>query len=83
VHLVRCLLDEVFGSENFISLIAYDTTGGQTAEFLAASGDYLLLYVKERESAKFRVCSPRRWRASVQAPANGTISRVPMAGSTS
>ncbi len=53
VHLLRSLMDEVFGSDNFISLIAYDTTGGQTAEFLAASGDYLLWYAKERASTKF------------------------------
>ncbi len=28
VHLVRCLLDEVFGSENFCLMISYQKTGG-------------------------------------------------------
>src|ERR1700738_2495500 len=31
VHLVRCMLDEVFGSENFVSLITYTKTGGATS----------------------------------------------------
>ncbi len=26
VHLVRCLLDEMFGSENYVSLISFVTT---------------------------------------------------------
>src|SRR6266852_1640603 len=34
VHLVRSVLDEVFGSENFISLITYSKTGGATGEYL-------------------------------------------------
>lgn len=32
VHLVRCLMDEVFGTTNFVSLIAYTTTSGFTAK---------------------------------------------------
>ena len=28
VHLVRSLMDEVFGSENFVSLITFKTTSG-------------------------------------------------------
>src|SRR5205085_5157581 len=34
VHLVRCLMDEVFGSENFITEIVFQKTGGQTGDFL-------------------------------------------------
>ena len=30
VHLVRSLMDEVFGSENFVSLITFRTTSGFT-----------------------------------------------------
>jgi adenine-specific DNA-methyltransferase len=40
VHLVRCLLDEVFGAENFVSLIAFATTSGFEAATLARAGDY-------------------------------------------
>ncbi len=37
VHLVRCLLDEVFGSENFVSLINFATTSGFEASRLSRS----------------------------------------------
>ena len=40
VHLVRCVLDEVFGSENFVSLISFATTSGFEANELARGGDY-------------------------------------------
>jgi adenine-specific DNA-methyltransferase len=54
VHLVRSVLDEVFRSENFISLITFRKTGGATADFLAGTVDYLLWYAKSRSAAKFR-----------------------------
>ncbi len=54
VHLVRCLMDEVFGSENFVSLITYSTTAGATSEFLAGTTDYIVWYTKYREMTKFR-----------------------------
>ena len=50
VHLVRCVLDEVFGSENFVSLISFATTTGFETKELARAGDYLLWYAKNRES---------------------------------
>src|ERR1700746_1330856 len=31
IHLVRCLLDEIFGSDNFISQIGFHTTSGSTS----------------------------------------------------
>jgi len=50
VHLVRCVLDEVFGSENFVSLIAFATTSGfQTVE-LARGGDYIVWFGKNRSA---------------------------------
>ena len=54
VHLVRCLVDEVFGAENFISLITFRKTSGATAEFLAGGTDYLIWYAKDRAQAKYR-----------------------------
>ena len=54
VHLVRSLLDEVFGSENFVSLITFRKTAGQTAEFLPGTTDYLLWYAKQRDLMKYR-----------------------------
>ena len=54
VHLVRCVLDEVFGSESFVSLISFTTTTSQTSQFVPCVVDYILWYAKERISAKFR-----------------------------
>ena len=54
VHLVRCLMDEVFGSENFFSLIAFKKTGGLAAKGLSETCDYLIWYAKDKGSTKFR-----------------------------
>lgn len=54
VHLVRSLLDEVFGAENFVSLITFSTTAGATSEFLAGTADYILWFARDRERTKFR-----------------------------
>ena len=42
VHLVRCLMDEVFGSENFVAFITFKKTGGQTSNLLSPVSDYLV-----------------------------------------
>jgi len=54
VHLVRILMDEVFGRENFVSLITYGKTAGQTSDFLPGTSDYIVWYAKDRPRAKFR-----------------------------
>ena len=54
VHLVRCLLDEVFGSENFVSLVTFRKTSSATTDELAGISDYLLWYARERSSLKYR-----------------------------
>jgi len=54
VHLVRALMDEVFGSDNFISIIAFRKTSNLTAMYLPTSGDFILWYAKNRETAKYR-----------------------------
>ncbi|PZU51644.1 MAG: site-specific DNA-methyltransferase [Thauera sp.] len=52
VHLVRCLMDEVFGSENFVSLITFKKTGGQTSNLLAPVSDYIVWYARDVERVK-------------------------------
>lgn len=54
VHLVRCLLDEVFGSENFISLITVRKTAGLGTTGLPAVTDYLVWYGRDSEQTKLR-----------------------------
>jgi adenine-specific DNA-methyltransferase len=46
VHLVRSVLDEVFGSENFRSLITYRTSVPLTSVGLAGVTDFILWYAK-------------------------------------
>ncbi len=54
IHLVRCVLDEVFGSENFVSLITFQKTGATTGTTLAAVSDYMIWYSKNLETIKYR-----------------------------
>jgi adenine-specific DNA-methyltransferase len=54
VHLVRNLLDEVFGSENFISLITVQKMAGLASQFLKGACDYIVWYAKNIEQAKYR-----------------------------
>jgi len=54
VHLVRSVMDEVFGSENFCSQICFQKTGGATPTLLPTVADYLLWYAKQKPLVKFR-----------------------------
>ncbi len=54
VHLVRCLMDEVFGSENFISTITVSKTSGLGEAYLDCVADYIVWYSKDRTSLKYR-----------------------------
>ncbi|NML65550.1 site-specific DNA-methyltransferase [Hymenobacter sp. RP-2-7] len=54
VHLVRSLMDEIFGSSNFVSLITVKKTSARSAELLAGISDYLVWYAKSRDAIKFR-----------------------------
>jgi adenine-specific DNA-methyltransferase len=54
VHLVRCLLDEVFGSSNFISEIILQKTSGQDQDYLDNTCDILLWFAKSKDKLKYR-----------------------------
>lgn len=54
VHLVRCLLDEVFGAENFVSLISFATTTGFSGKYLSSVCNYILWYGKSIDQLKYR-----------------------------
>src|SRR5713101_136492 len=54
LHHLRELMDEVFTSENFVSTIAYTTSGGFTSATLSRAGDYLLWYCKDKARIKYR-----------------------------
>ena len=53
VHRVRCLLDEVFGPDNCVSMITYATTSGNESGTLDRAGDYILWYAKDKAQVKY------------------------------
>ena len=54
LHLVRSVLDEVFGSENFFALITFKKTSPLGSVGLAGISDYLIWYCKDKERIKYR-----------------------------
>jgi len=54
VHRVRAVMDEVFGDENFISLIQFRKTAFQATDYLANTCDFILWYSKRKSVCKVR-----------------------------
>jgi adenine-specific DNA-methyltransferase len=56
VHLIRNIMDEVFGSENYVNEICFTKTAGglETAKSLATRFDYLVWYARDAKQVKFR-----------------------------
>ena len=54
VHRVRAVMDEVFGEDNFISVIAFQTTTGFQAQFLGNMSDFVIWYCKNKGVGKSR-----------------------------
>lgn len=51
LHNVRVVMDEIFGAENFVSLINFQTTSGFETKTIATLGDYLLWYARDKPNA--------------------------------
>ncbi|MBW1701997.1 MAG: site-specific DNA-methyltransferase [Deltaproteobacteria bacterium] len=59
VHRVRCLMDDVFGVGNFVSIISVRKTGAVSSpdarlNSLATLGDYIIWYAKDTKKIKYR-----------------------------
>ncbi|MFD2053735.1 site-specific DNA-methyltransferase [Mesorhizobium calcicola] len=54
VHRVRSLMDEVFGEDNFASLITFQSTTSLGTIGLSSAGDYIVWYYRDRQRAKYR-----------------------------
>ena len=54
VHLVRTLMDEVFGKENSVALLRFKRGGFQTSAVLPETFDYVVWHSKNGDSLKFR-----------------------------
>ena len=54
LHRVRAVFDDVFGTTNFVALIPFVTTGGQTRKGPSPVTDFLVWYCKDKSNLKFR-----------------------------
>ena len=54
VHRVRALMDEVFGEENFVSLVSFQTTTGFLTDYLGNMSDFVLWFTKNKSVGKVR-----------------------------
>jgi adenine-specific DNA-methyltransferase len=54
VHLVRCVMDEVFGSENFVSMIQFAKTSSASSELLPGVADYAVWFAMSLDHIKYR-----------------------------
>jgi adenine-specific DNA-methyltransferase len=53
VHVARSILDEVFGTENFISQITVQKTAGQDEALLNSTADFILWFARDKSRVKF------------------------------
>ncbi len=53
VHRVRCIMDEVFGSEKLVAQICFKTTSGRQAKKIDRLGNYILWFAKDIENVKY------------------------------
>ena len=54
VHLVRSLMDEIFGSENFCREIVYRTKSPLGTNLIGGANDFIIWYAKDKSQIKFR-----------------------------
>jgi adenine-specific DNA-methyltransferase len=54
LHHVKELMDEIFGSDNAVKVIAFRKTAGDTSTLLPNMADYVLWYSRDIEQIKYR-----------------------------
>lgn len=54
VHHVRETMDEILGSENFVSIITFVKSTAQTTQLLSSNTDYIVWYAKNKAQTKYR-----------------------------
>ncbi|MCG8598832.1 MAG: site-specific DNA-methyltransferase [Verrucomicrobiales bacterium] len=75
VHRVRALMDEVFGEENFVSLITIQKTGGLGSASIRNVSDFVIWFCKDRGNQKFR----RLFKTKAVGDGTGTSARYDLA----
>lgn len=54
IHRVRSIMDEVFGQENFVSLITFTKTAPLGSKLLVSRCDYIIWYATDKSQCKYR-----------------------------
>ena len=54
VHRVRAVMDEVFGDQNYVSILSLQKTAARSSLFLQNVNDYVIWYAKDADQTKFR-----------------------------
>jgi adenine-specific DNA-methyltransferase len=54
LHHVRELVDEIFGAENFCSVIVFKKSSGQTSTLLTSTSDFILWYARDISRVRYR-----------------------------
>lgn len=79
LHLIRNLLDEIFGVDNFVAQIVFAKTSAFSANLLSRNHDYLLWYANDIKKVKYnQLYSPR-----VERTEGGTFNWVELQDGTS
>jgi adenine-specific DNA-methyltransferase len=65
MHLLRSVMDEVFGSQNQIATVCFQKTGSTDQSLVPQTIDYLLFYAKNKEVVKYRQLYQERARGSL------------------
>ena len=60
LHVVRNLLDEIFGPQNFVSQITFAKTAGASGSKLSSVADFLLWYARDNDQMKYRQLYKRK-----------------------
>ena len=53
LHHVREIMDEIFGSKNFIAVISFRKTAGFSSTLLPSLNDFIIWYAKDKEKTKY------------------------------
>jgi len=79
LHLVRALMDEIFGSENTVSTITFTKTTSSTSPYLGGTVDYIVWYAKDIESMRYQELFQTKSREGLGA---GSYTKVELADGT-
>ncbi len=77
VHRVRCLMDEVFGEDNFVAQISFQKTGSLAGKLLSGTVDYIIWYSKQKNNIKYRQLFKYRELGHTSACSDGKRPPIP------